>query len=163
MILYILCGVPGSGKSYFAKNHLMKNDENLYYVSRDEVRYSIITDEDEYFSKENEVFQMFINKIKYYLDSKTFACSGVIADATHLNWASRRKLLNALGILNGAYSNLEIIPIVVRPGLDVAFERNNQREGRAKVPEDVVKRMYNSQTSPWGDPFDYTAVMEVRL
>ena len=162
MILYIMCGAPGSGKTYFAKNHLMKNDENLYYVSRDEVRYSIITDEDEYFSKENEVFQMFINKIKYYLNSKTFACSGVIADATHLNWPSRRKLLNALGILNGAYPNLEIIPVVVRPDLDVVLERNNQREGRARVPKDTVIHMRNSQISPWKDPFKYTAVMEVR-
>ena len=162
MILYIMVGAAGSGKTYFAKNHLMKNDENLYYVSRDEVRYSMITDEDKYFSKENKVFQMFINKIKYYLDSKTFACSGVIADATHLNWPSRRKLLNALGILNGAYPNLEIIPVVVRPELDVALERNNQREGRTRVPKDVVIRMRNSQISPWKDPFEYTAVMEVR-
>lgn len=162
MILYILCGAPGSGKSYFAKNHLMKNDENLYYVSRDEVRYSMITNEDEYFSKENKVFQMFINKIKYYLDSKTFACSGVIADATHLNWASRRKLLNALGILDGTYSNIDIIVVYVRPNLNTVLARNNSRTGRAKVPEDVVRRMYNSQTSPWEDPFKYTAVMEVR-
>ena len=157
-----MVGAAGSGKTYFAKNHLMKNDENLYYVSRDEVRFSIITDENEYFSKENEVFQIFINKIKYYLDSKTFACSGVIADATHLNWPSRRKLLNALGILNGAYPNLEIIPVVVRPELDVVLERNNQREGRARVPKDTVIHMRNSQISPWKDPFKYTAVMEVR-
>lgn len=162
MILYIMVGAAGSGKTYFAKNHLMKNDENLYYVSRDEVRFSIITNEDEYFSKENEVFQIFINKIKYYLDSKTFACSGVIADATHLDWPSRRKLLNALGILNGAYPNLEIIPVVVRPELDVVLERNNQREGRARVPKDVIIHMRNGQISPWKDPFEYTAVMEVK-
>ena len=162
MILYILCGAPGSGKTYFAKNHLMKNNENLFYVSRDEIRYSIITDKDSYFSKEKEVFQIFVDKIKYYLDSKTFPCSGVIADATHLGWPSRRKLLDALNIRKGDYPNLEIIPVVVRPPLEVAIQRNSKREGRANVPENTLLEMYTSQTSPWDDPFKYTAVMEVR-
>lgn len=161
MTLYILCGAPGSGKSYFAENHFLKN-ETIYYVSRDKIRYSIIKEDDEYFSKETEVFNAFVWEIKNLLDSKTIPCSGVVADATHLNWASRRKLLNALGILNGKYSNIDIIVVYMRPDLNTVLTRNNSRTGRAKVPEDVVRRMYNSQTSPWEDPFKYTAVMEVR-
>ena len=161
MTLYILCGAPGSGKSYFAENYLLK-DETIYYVSRDKIRYSMIKENDEYFSKETEVFNAFIHDIKNFLDSKTIPCKGVVADATHLNWASRRKLLNALGILNGKYSDIDIIVVYVHPNLDTVLTRNNSRTGRAKVPEDIVKRMYNSQTSPWNDPFQYTAVMEVR-
>ena len=160
MTLYILCGAPGSGKSYFAENHFLKN-ETIYYVSRDKIRYSIIKEDDEYFSKETEVFNTFVWEIKNILDSKTIPCSGVVADATHLNWASRRKLLKALGILDGKYSNIDIIVVYIRPNLNTVLARNNSRTGRAKVPEDVVKRMYNSQTSPWEDPFKYTAVMEV--
>jgi len=161
MTLYILCGAPGSGKSYFAEKYFLK-DETIYYVSRDKIRYSMIKENDEYFSKETEVFNAFIWEIKNILDSKTIPFKGVIADATHLNWASRRKLLNALGILNGKYSNIDIIVVYIRPDLNTVLSRNNSRIGRAKVPEDVVRRMYNSQTSPWGDPFQYTAVMEVR-
>lgn len=161
MTLYILCGAPGSGKSYFAEHYFLKN-ETIYYVSRDKIRYSMIKEEDEYFSKENEVFNTFIYEIKNLLDSKTISCSGVVADATHLNWASRRKLLRAIGILDGKYSNIDIIVVYIRPDLNTVLTRNNSRTGRSKVPEDVVRRMYNSQTSPWGDPFKYTAVMEVR-
>ena len=161
MTLYILCGAPGSGKSYFAENYFLK-DDTIYYVSRDKIRYSIIKEDDEYFSKETEVFNAFVWEIKNILDSKTIPYSGVVADATHLNWASRRKLLNALGILNGNYPNIDIIVVYIRPNLNTVLARNNSRTGRAKVPEDVVRRMYNSQTSPWEDPFKYTAVMEVR-
>jgi tRNA uridine 5-carbamoylmethylation protein Kti12 len=122
----------------------------------------MIKEDDEYFSKETEVFNAFVWEIKNILDSKTIPYSGVVADATHLNWASRRKLLNALGILNGKYPNIDIIVVYIRPDLNTVLTRNNSRTGRAKVPEDVVRRMYNSQTSPWEDPFKYTAVMEVR-
>ena len=161
MTLYILCGAPGSGKSYFAENYFLK-DETVYYVSRDKIRYSMIKEDDEYFSKETKVFNAFVWEIKNILDSKTLPYTGVIADATHLNWASRRKLLNALGILNGNYSDINIVVVYIRPNLNTVLTRNNSRTGRAKVPEDVVRRMYNSQTSPWEDPFTYTAVMEVR-
>ena len=162
MTLYILCGAPGSGKSYFAQNYLLKND-SLYYVSRDKIRYLLINDNDEYFSKENEVFNQFVWEIKNILESKTAPFSGVIADATHLNWASRRKLLKALGFLDNKFKDVNVIVVYFRPNLITILNRNNNRTGREKVPEDVVKRMYNSQKTPWDDPFDYTAVMEVRL
>ena len=51
-----MVGPPAAGKSYFAKNHLVK-DDTWAYVSRDEIRFSIITEEDKYFSKEKEVFK----------------------------------------------------------------------------------------------------------
>ena len=47
--LWIMVGIPGSGKSYFAKNILM-TDDSWQYISRDEVRFSIIKDDEEYFS-----------------------------------------------------------------------------------------------------------------
>ena len=38
--LWIMVGIPGSGKSYFAKNILM-TDDSWQYISRDEVRFSM--------------------------------------------------------------------------------------------------------------------------
>ena len=60
--LYIMCGAPASGKTWFAKNKLC-NGPGWYYVSRDEVRFSLLKDGDEYFSREDEVFDLFISKI----------------------------------------------------------------------------------------------------
>lgn len=58
--LVLMCGAPGSGKTTIAKKILCNKD---IYISRDEIRYSIITDQDEYFSKEKEVFNEYIRQI----------------------------------------------------------------------------------------------------
>ena len=85
-----MCGAPASGKSWFAKNILMDND--TLYVSRDEIRFAIIKNEDNYFSKEKEVYKTFIEKIRKGLTDNKI--ERVFADATHLNEKSRKKLLN---------------------------------------------------------------------
>ena len=56
-VLYIMVGVPGSGKSYFAQK--MQEHMDLLYVSRDAVRLSIIQDDEHYFSHEKQVFNRF--------------------------------------------------------------------------------------------------------
>lgn len=58
--LVLMCGAPGSGKTTIAKKLMCNND---LYISRDEIRYSMISDEDEYFSKEKEVFNEYIKQI----------------------------------------------------------------------------------------------------
>lgn len=155
--LYIMCGVPGSGKTWFAKNKLMKKYD--YYISRDEVRFSIIKDDEEYFSHETVVFNKFVEKIAAALLWR--GDGNVIADATHLNWGSRRKLLNAL---KACYpiETLNIIPVVIEAKLDDIFERNKLRDGRAQVPEETIRRMYKNISDPVKDPYKYTAIMRVR-
>lgn len=160
MTLYIMVGIAGSGKSYFAKHRLCEGKMHTIYISRDEIRYSMMNDGDKYFDKEDAVFNEFVRRIKLHL---SIGADAVIADATHLHWGSRRKLLNALGLLhNNVYRNLSIIPVVMNTDIVTAIQRNNSREGQAKVPENIIMNMYNSMTSPWNDPFNYTAVMEVR-
>ena len=94
--LWILCGAPASGKSYYVKNHLM-NGNGWMYISRDEVRFSIIKDEENYFSHEDEVYKEFIYRIYKALTGE--GIFNVIADATHLNWTSRNKLIKNLIIV----------------------------------------------------------------
>ena len=85
-ILLLMSGIPGSGKSYWAQHHI---DNRTKYISRDEIRFSMLTDEDEYFAKEKEVFKEFCRQI----DKAFETYDTVIADATHLNFASRNKTL----------------------------------------------------------------------
>ena len=33
--------------------------------------------------------------------------------------------------------------------MEIAFERNSHRTGRAKVPEDAIRNMYHSFTMPY--------------
>ena len=155
--LWIMCGAPGSGKTWFAKNKLMKGSD-WEYISRDEVRFSMIKDDEEYFSHETAVFNAFIGKITFAL---LYGNDNIIADATHLNWGSRRKLLKALE----KYISLEevdIIPVVIEAKLEDVLKRNKLRSGRAQVPEEVIRRMRASMNDPEKDPYKYAAIMRVK-
>lgn len=155
--LWLMCGAPASGKSWFAKNKLMKG-RDWEYISRDEVRFSIVEDNEEYFSHEKEVFREFINQIT---TSLLLNNSNVIADATHLNWGSRRKLLQALN-KNCVLKDVDIIPVVIEAKLEDILERNKLRDGRARVPEETIRKMYRNISDPVKDPYKYTAIMRVK-
>lgn len=136
--LYLMMGVPGSGKSTYAKNILKNGD---IYVSRDEIRYSLLTDEDDYFAKENEVIKTFIESVDKSLGMEEYY-GDVFADATHLSPKSRAQVLNQL-------KNKDRVSVIYLDiPLNVILERNAKRTGRALVPEDVVRRMYNSIQLP---------------
>ena len=136
--LYLMVGVPGSGKSTYVKSMLKYGD---IYVSRDEIRYSLLTDEDDYFAKENEVIRTFIENIDKSLVMEEY-CGDVYADATHLSPKSRAQVLNQL-------KNKDKVSVIYLDiPLNIILERNAQRKGRALVPENVVRRMYNSIILP---------------
>lgn len=128
--LFVLCGIPGSGKSTFARKYLARN---MYYVSRDEVRYSIIKDDEQYFSQEKKVFNQFVSEVAMNL-----ASGDTIADATHISKASRRKLISALDRTGIQY---DIIFITFPTDVNQCIERNKLRTGRAHVPDDAIYRM----------------------
>ena len=142
--LYIMIGIPGSGKSTYAK----KNFPNAIYVSRDEIRFKLVTENEEYFSREEEVFDEFINAINLGL---AFG-NDVVADATHLNPKSRLKLLSHLDLDK---NRTEIIAVVMRIPLKTCLERNENRIGtRSYVPPQVIKRMSRSLREPTPEEFD---------
>ena len=150
--LWIMVGIPGSGKTWYAKNKLMQGPE-WRYVSRDEVRFSLVSADEEYFSKEKEVFNQFVNIIKAAFEEDEV--TNVIADATHLNEASRNKIRRIFS------NNYNIIPVVVTCDLDTAIERNNNREGRARVPASVIRRMYHQFQDPDFDAHEYIGILHV--
>lgn len=147
--LYVMCGVPGSGKSTFIKNHLfdfVESEDYVVVVSRDDIRFSLLnTDEamseDKYFSKEDEVWKKYIKDIKDSLDNGLT----VVADATHLNLASRSKLLRALG---KSLKDTHVIFIAIKCPLDFCLKNNDKRFGLSHVPEKTIKNMYKSFTIP---------------
>lgn len=145
--LVLLAGVPGSGKSTWLKKHLEDGDA---YVSRDEVRFSIIKDDEDYFSHETEVFDKFIAEIEEKLNEG----KRVFADATHINWASRRKVLERIHHKD----EIDIDVYVFMTSLSTCLERNSKREGRARVPDSAIRRMSAQLTDPAHEPYKYREI-----
>lgn len=116
------------------------------YVSRDEVRYEWVTDQEHYFDKEKDVFKEFCNRIDMHLiNGKT-----VFADATHINVKSRNKLLNGLSVIPD-----KKIAIIVDTPFEECMKRNAAREGITRVPDKTMYQMHNSFRPPSvGEGFD---------
>ena len=67
-ICYIMSGVPGCGKSTWARKFASEND-NVVHISRDEIRFSLLKDGEDYFAHEDDVITIFYAKINEALSA----------------------------------------------------------------------------------------------
>jgi len=139
--LIIMCGAPGSGKSTWVEKNFMSFPGYTKVVSRDQIRFSMLKDDEDYFAHENEVYNKFIEEIKDGLEN----CDTTIADATHLNIASRTKLLRNLG---ESLKGIKVKAIAIKPSLQTCLTRNEKREGHNRVPRSQLCRMWYQFTIP---------------
>ena len=141
--LYMMIGVPGSGKSTWLKAYAY----NGVIISRDAIRFAMIGEDEPYFSKETEVFNRFIENIQECIDDKNV--ENIYIDATHVTKASRNKVLNRL--------NLDKVDkkcaVLATTPLHTCLLRNSLREGRERVPESAINNMALSFEWP-KDEFD---------
>ena len=149
--VYLMSGVSGSGKSTWVKSQMMLGDE---WISRDNVRFSIVREDEEYFSHEEEVFDTFIDYINQTLKNPNV--NKIYIDATHLNKKSRNKTLNRI------HKNLidELNCVFFDIPEEVCLLRNSWRSGREFVPETVIKNMKKVHTMPdKSEKFDHIYVV----
>lgn len=154
--LWLLVGIPGSGKSTWALEQLNAlPSEHGHWVSRDMIRFGLIKEGEEYFSKEKEVFNLFVRAVQADIDNDFI--TDIYVDATHINEASREKLLGRLKNLE----NVNLNAVVFDIPLEVCLERNAQRTGRACVPETAIRNMYNNFRNPALDKRLYDKIIEM--
>lgn len=135
--LYLMCGVPGSGKSTFLKNYV--KSENSIIISRDKIRFSILKPNEDYFSHEDEVLELLWNSINEALNNN----KTVFVDQTSLTPSSRKWLLQH--IQNYKHANI----IWIDEDLETCLKRNEGRKGtRAYVPPNDIHKMYNKFIIP---------------
>lgn len=140
-ILYIPCGLPGCGKTTWCNSFIRKYN-NVRYVSRDEIRFSMIKDDEDYFSHENDVFKKFSGTIAQTLIDGF----DVIADATHISVGSRKKLIRAID--SYGFLDYNIIFIYFDTPYEICCGRNIQRKGRERVPSEVIENMQKNFQKP---------------
>lgn len=151
--LYVMVGISGSGKSTYAKEHL----QNAIYISRDEFRYKYLKTEDDYFKYEGQVFRDYTAAIANALN----AGRDVVADATHLNKPSRRKLLNA--VLPKLNHRPFITAVVMGTPHYMAQERNNLRDGIEKVPAEAIYNQMQAYCAPTKEKEPYLDAVQYVL
>ena len=152
-MLYLLCGPAGSGKSTWIRNHA--HPGHSAHISRDRIRFEMVKENEYYFSREDEVYQAFVEQICQALVSPWV--DEVYADATHLTKKAREKLIKEIDSFT---INYDITAVVIIPSVEQCLAQNAQREGRECVPETVIRNMYNSFTSPLNDDIHYEMIIE---
>lgn len=102
------------------------------------------------------MFDKFIKAIQITMDEDYW---DIYVDATHLNEKARNKVLDRLDIPD----NIAIIPVYFDICPEEAIRRNNQRTGRANVPDNVILNMYASLTPPtMNEKHKYTEIWRIQ-
>ena len=125
-------GLPGCGKSTEAKKLLKKEPGRWKRFNRDDLR-NMIDDGD--YSKDNEEFV--VNVQELLVRRALQDGYDVILDNTHLVTPTVKKIHK----LAESVGDVQVIEKGINESIQVCIERNAKREGRAKVPEDVIHRM----------------------
>lgn len=149
--LYIMVGAPGCGKTTYVRTHAAPG--HSAHISRDAIRFAKLEEGESYFGREKEVYKTFIQQIVMAFDNCPWV-DEVWADATHLTENSRKKLLSNLITVD-----IDVIPVVIMPELDICLGQNMLRTGRERVPDTIIEKMYNTYEDPANDKIEYDDII----
>lgn len=137
--VFVLVGPPAVGKSTWTIKQMEPMTDIC--ISRDNIRFMLLQDGEDYFAHEDRVKDIFYTAIRNntYINPEF---ENVFIDATHLSPKTRRLTLNHIA------HDAHIIAVNFEVPIEVALERNAHREGRARVPESAIRNMYNSFRAP---------------
>ncbi len=137
-IFYMLVGLPGSGKTYYANRYFKK--ENTTILSSDEIRKVLLGSEEAQWGN-SVVFEAMncaaIENLKQGCD--------VIYDATNINSKRRIALLDR--IKREVKEKVYYMAIILAVPYETCVDRQQKRE--RKVPEEIINRMIKNFEVPY--------------
>ena len=139
--LYIAVGLPGSGKSTYAKNFIKGKD--IEYLSSDELRAVYGKDE-----TDQSVTSIVFGHIKRKVDEFLKDGKNVLVDATSVNRRERSDYINS-----AKKYGAKVVALVFKMDRNGLIARNKKRgdEGGRVVPDWVIDKMLNKYEEPSSD------------
>ena len=136
--LILLRGLPGSGKSTYAKNFIKGKD--IEYLSSDELRAVYGTGEDD-----QSVTPIVFGHIKRKVDEFLKDGKNVLVDATNVNRRERSDYINS-----AKKYGAKVVAHVFKMDRAGLIARNQKRgsEGGRVVPDWVIDKMLNKYEEP---------------
>ena len=136
--IYIAVGLPGSGKSTYAKNFI--KDKNIEYLSSDELRAVFGKSEDD-----QTVTPLVFGHIKRKVDEYLKNGKNVLVDATSVNRRERSDYINT-----AKKYGAKVIALVFKMDRQGLIDRNKKRgeQGGRVVPDWVIDKMLSKYEEP---------------
>ena len=146
-ILILMCGVPASGKSTVANNLAQHfGEQKAVVISMDAIR-------EKWFGtrkcqdRGDEVYAQSVDDVLSAFES----CDIVIYDATNRTRKARRKLVETIQ----KYYDCLVYCVFMDTPLEVALERNANRDKSIQVPPAVIHRMFDTFEPPREENEEY--------
>lgn len=135
--LFILRGIPASGKSTLASEMIRKEPNRFIRINRDDLRCMVVGNGNNPYHDAKRREDL-IRSMKETLVLAAFdAGYDVILDDTHLVEST----LNKLHKLAASYGDVTVYERGINIDIKDAIERDNKRQGFARVGEDVIMKM----------------------
>lgn len=129
--LYILIGIPCSGKSTYAANIILKKP-NALIIATDEIRKKLTGTYKFSLDSNKMVFDI----AKKMIDEALKQGFDVVFDATNTNKKYRNSIISI-----AKRNNFKIFAIVFKTPLKICLKRNSKRSLEKIVPEDIIVAM----------------------
>lgn len=152
MILFVMIGISGSGKSTIAQKllqSLLSNDNGTVLISSDNIREELCGDASDQ-SKNSQVFELAHKRIEESLSRNI----NVIWDATNLAPEDRKEVIRI-----GRNHNAQLVAIQVVTPISIAIDRNNNRDRR--VPVRVIWKQQGRYYAATKQEFDRIITVDV--
>jgi len=141
----LVCGLSGSGKSYFAeklKNNLEAENFNVDLLSSDSIRQEVFGNINDQ-THNTEVFQIIHKKIREWVQRPYDGNDFLIIDATNITRKNRMAMLNELGkTRTNIYKQISILATP----FETCVENDSKRD--RKVGREVIFRQMSKFEMP---------------
>ena len=145
-ILYIMCGLPASGKTTEAKKIVA--EDGAEYVSSDEIRKELYGDESCQ-SDNQKVFEHYYKRMNQYLSEG----KDVVIDSTNVTLKSRKRILSECKV-----DCIKLVYIINTP-IEICYENDLKRERH--VGKEVIDKFWKNFQCPQSfEGFDSIVIIQ---